>query len=120
MAHEVKSEITRRPGKTAIIAPPVVDGCVIPFCGSIDFVDEEIQKLKFSPDELVVYSGIHECDFGEYAKIACIILREELMKDSALYKGFKASIKSAIKEAPNYTSESELAERILDRLIGVN
>lgn len=118
MAHEIKLEITRRPGKSAIIAPPVVDGCVIPFCGSIDFVDEEIGKMKFAPDELAVYSGTHECDFGEYAKIACIILREELMKDSTLYKGFKESIKSAIKEAPNYTDADVLSERILSRIIG--
>lgn len=48
------------------------------------------------------------------------ILREKLLKCGDLHDAFIASIKSAIKEAPNYTSESELAERILDRLIGIN
>lgn len=49
---------------------------------------------------------------------ACKILLEELQKHGELYDGFKASIISAINDAPNYTPTEKVAERILNRMIG--
>ena len=49
---------------------------------------------------------------------ACKILLEELLKHEELYDGFKASIVSAINDAPNYTPTEEISERILKRIIG--
>lgn len=50
---------------------------------------------------------------------ACIVLKDELEKsNSPVRAAFKASIKSAIDEAPNYTNMNKLAERILERIIG--
>lgn len=50
---------------------------------------------------------------------ACVVLKNELEKqNSPVRAAFKASIKSAIDEAPNYTNMDKLAERILERIIG--
>lgn len=49
---------------------------------------------------------------------ACKILLEELKKHGELYDGFKASIISAINDAPNYMPTEKVAERILNRMIG--
>ena len=50
---------------------------------------------------------------------ACIVLKNELEKpNSPVRAAFKASIISAIDEAPNYTNMDKLAERILERIIG--
>ena len=58
-------------------------------------------------------------DYSPYTvKEACKILREELLKHGELYDGFKASIVSAINDAPNYTPTEEISERILKRIIG--
>ena len=58
-------------------------------------------------------------DYSPYTvKEACKILRDELLKNVELYKGFISSIQTAIEEAPNYIKNRELAERILKRIIG--
>lgn len=58
-------------------------------------------------------------DYSPYTvKEACKILKDKLLKHSDLYAGFSASIKSAIDEAPNYISNKELSEKILDRIVG--
>lgn len=50
---------------------------------------------------------------------ACIVLKDELENESSpVREAFKASIKSAIDEAQNYTDMDKLAERILERIIG--
>ena len=49
---------------------------------------------------------------------ACKILLDELQKHKELYNGFKASIISAINDAPNYMPTEKVAERILNRMIG--
>lgn len=55
---------------------------------------------------------------------ACKILRDELLKHGDLYNGFLASIESSLKEqkvtALPFQSESEIAEKILKRIIGEN
>lgn len=58
-------------------------------------------------------------DYSPYnVREACKILLEELLKHGELYDGFKASIVSAINDAPNYTPTEEISERILKRIIG--
>lgn len=49
---------------------------------------------------------------------SCKILREELLKHGDLYRGFLASIQSAIADASNYTKGDKLAKFILNRIIG--
>lgn len=50
---------------------------------------------------------------------ACTVLKNELEKpNNPIRAAFKASIKSAIDEAPNYMDVDKLAEMILKRLIG--
>lgn len=50
---------------------------------------------------------------------ACVVLKNELEKqNSPVRAAFKASIKLAIDEAPNYTNMDKLAERILERITG--
>lgn len=52
-------------------------------------------------------------------RAACVVLKNELEKpNSPVRAAFKASIKSAIDEAPNYTNMDKLSERILKRIIG--
>ena len=75
----------------------------IEIVGGCDFEGLADVKFDYSP-----------CNVME----ACKILLEELQKHGELYDGFKASITSAIKDAPNYTPTEEIAERILNRMIG--
>lgn len=86
-------------------------------CGSAEIdLDAEYIKLDISPLN---------------AKDAVMILRHELSKDNPRHKhfgtenelrnGFLASIKSALEEGfsmPDGITDDELAEKILDRLIG--
>lgn len=55
-------------------------------------------------------------------KEACKILLEELMKHGDLYSGFISSIESSLKEQKvtglPFQPESEIAEKILKRIIG--
>lgn len=82
---------------------------------------------EFLPEVNITVCG--GCDFEGMADIhfdyspynvreACKILLEELLKHGELYDGFKASIVSAINDAPNYTPTEEISERILKRIIG--
>lgn len=61
--------------------------------------------------------------FGNVIADAVAIIREEIVKDNELRKGFIASIVSAIDEYTAYTElpiidKPALAEKILDRIIG--
>lgn len=98
-----------------------------------DFCDW-IKKLPYS--ELITgeNENVGKCekigvDFEEQAEVnfmndpftvqnACKILLDALQKHGELYDGFKASITSAIKDAPNYTPMEKFAERVLNRMIG--
>ena len=114
-----------------------IDGRPIHRVRSIDYhvcVDEE-------PEISLEMSGTGEIDLdAEYIKLdisplnaqdAFMILRHELSKenprhkhfgtDNELRNGFIASIKSALEEGfsmPDGITDDELAEKILDRLIG--
>lgn len=77
-----------------------------------------MQKMKFVRAEDVRSS----VEFGytpSTVREACVVLKNELEKpNSPVRAAFKASIKSAIDEAPNYTNMDKLSERILERIIG--
>lgn len=77
-----------------------------------------MQEMKFIKEKDVRSS----VEFGytpPTVRMACVILKNELEKpNSPVRAAFKASIKSAIDEAPNYTDMDKLAEMILKRLIG--
>lgn len=53
---------------------------------------------------------------------ACKILRDELLKHGDLYNGFLSSIESSLKEqkvtALPFQPESDIADKILQRIIG--
>ena len=55
-------------------------------------------------------------------KNACKILRDELLKHGDLYKAFSASIESSLREqkitALPFQPESDIADKILQRIIG--
>ena len=49
---------------------------------------------------------------------ACKILRDEILKHEDLYRAFSASIYSALKDISEDTNIDEMAEIILNRIIG--
>lgn len=62
-------------------------------------------------------------DYSPYTvKEACKILQEEILKHGDLYNGFLSSIESSLKEQKvtglPFQPESEIAEKILKRIIG--
>ena len=62
-------------------------------------------------------------DYSPYTvKEACKILRDELLKNVELYNGFISSIESSLKEQKvtglPFQSERDIADKILQRIIG--
>ena len=49
---------------------------------------------------------------------AITVVRDELLKHGDLYDGFRASINSTLKEIPTGMGLYDVAEKILDGLIG--
>lgn len=49
---------------------------------------------------------------------AVTVVRDELLKHGDLYDGFRASIGSTLKEIPSEMGLYDVAEKILDGLIG--
>lgn len=49
---------------------------------------------------------------------AITVVRDELLKHEDLYDGFRASINSTLKEIPTGMGLYDVAEKILDGLIG--
>lgn len=82
--------------------------------------DLSIIEASDFPDFYACYYGNVECSFTpQTIRESCVVLKNELEKpNSPVRAAFKASIKSAIDEAPNYTDMDKLAEMILKRLIG--
>ena len=89
----------------------------LPNCSEDDSLIIEVSDF---PDFYACYHGNVECSFTpQTIREACIVLKNELEKpNSPVRAAFKASIKSAIDEAPNYTNMDKLSERILERIIG--
>ena len=89
----------------------------IDFCVDVDSAPEVNVEIVGGID----FEGQAEVNFSNdpfTVKNACKILLEELKKHGELYDGFKASIISAINDAPNYMPTEKVAERILNRMIG--
>lgn len=82
--------------------------------------DSLIIEVSDFPDFYACYYGNVECSFTpQTVREACAVLKNELEKpNSPVRTAFKASIKSAIDEAPNYTDMHKLAECILERIVG--
>lgn len=51
---------------------------------------------------------------------AVTVVRDELLKHGDLYNGFRASISGTLKEIPTGMGLYDVAEKILDGLIGEN
>ena len=71
------------------------------------------------------FEGMADIHFDyspQTVKEACKILREELMKHGDLYNGFLSSIESSLKEqkatALPFQPERDIADKILQRIIG--
>lgn len=104
---------------------PYVNGEYLPRCNSMIPDDESnITKVTFIPGEFPwLYIENVETDLSGFLKIAAIIFRNELLKHDDLYKGFLASIKSALDEHGHMCCHLEdeninLANEILKRIIG--
>mgnify|MGYP001038834716 CR=1 FL=1 len=121
--HKIELKISKRP---ACIVP-YIDGEYIPFCKGIDGehdLDSKVENIKFDPIENAIETALESknIDLSEYAKFACIVLRNELLKHEDLYDGFSASISSALKEhwccGMPFESEEKVAKKILNHVIG--
>ena len=121
--HKIDLKISENPACVV----PYIDGEYIPFCDGIDRehdLDSKVENIKFNPNKKAIEILIEseDIDFSEYAKFACIVFRNELLKHEDLYDGFSASIASALKEhwccGLPFESEEEVARKILDYLIG--
>ena len=88
------------------------------FNQSADTVPEFVISIMSMPN-ICIDSGVIFSFTPQTVREACIVLKNELEKPNGPVRAaFKASIKSAIDEAPNYTDMDKLAEMILKRLIG--
>lgn len=120
--HKIDLKISGHP--SCIV--PYIDGEHIPFCAGID--DENVlecknENIKFNPikNAIEITLASKNIDLSEYAKFACIVLQNELLKHEDLYDGFTASITSALKDhwccGLPFEPEKEVARKILDYLI---
>lgn len=71
----------------------------------IQFLDAEVDKYAFPELDLSIQQAI-------------IIVRNELLKHGDLYNGFLASIGSTLREVPTEMGLYDVAEKILNGLIG--
>ena len=104
-----------------------IDGQKVPMVRSVNFhtaVDEipvvEFEMLAVPDFEMECLAQISVT--SQSITDAILILRHELLQHGEIYDGFKASLKSAL-ESYNYCGmlfepEEEIAEKILDFLIG--
>ena len=120
--HKVDLKMYEKPA----MIQPFIDGEPLPFCKEVvngrDMKTNE-ETIKFTTiDDEIVCSTVRNCDLTAYVKIACIILREELLKHGDLYNGFISSIESSLKEQKvtgiPFQPENDIAENVLKRIIG--
>lgn len=120
--HKVDLKMYKKPA----MIQPFIDGEPLPFCKEVvngrDMKTND-ETIKFTTiDDEIVCSTVRNCDLTAYVKIACIILREELLKHGDLYRGFISSIESSLKEqkvtALPFQPERDIADKILKRIIG--
>ena len=123
----MKHNVTLEVNKPHPFVVPYIDGEYLPFCMNIEPYNdsetgEEAVKFEASEEALRAYKDDCDCDLSSYVRIATIILKDELLKNGELYNGFISSIESSIKDQriiplPGHT-EKEIAEKILQRIIG--
>ena len=104
-----------------------IDGNKVPRVKSVDFhvaVDELptfVFEMMAEPD--IQMEALAQISFtSQSITDAILVLRHELLQHGEIYNGFKSSLKSAL-ESYNYCGmpfepEEEIAEKILDFLIG--
>lgn len=114
---------------------PYIDGESILACERIELDNEEsveqIEKMKFIPNENILFSKDVQADLSQYTRFAMIVLRNELLKHGDFYDGFLASMRSAIDDKfwdsrtyNGYMCDigdedfDEAAELMLKRIIG--
>lgn len=106
------------------------------FCPDIFIGNKEITNVKnatfhvgadYVPTFELEIVGIPDIDVMADVEIdpsptnlqeACTMITNELLKHGEFYNSFVASVKSAIKEAPNEVWGNELAEKIVKRISG--
>ena len=76
------------------------------------FSPDQIQFLDSKSDEYVFTETNHPI------RQAITVVRDELLKHGDLYDGFRASISSTLKEIPAGMGLYDVAEKILDGMIG--
>lgn len=105
----------------------LIDGKTIPRVKSVDFhvaVDEvPTFSLELMAEPDIQMEALAQISFtSQSITDAILVLRHELLQHGEIYNGFKSSLKSAL-ESYNYCGmpfepEEEIAEKILDFLIG--
>ena len=123
----MKHNVTLEVNKPHPFVVPYIDGEYLPFCMNIEPYNdsetgEEAVKFEASEEALRAYKDDCDCDLSSYVRIATIILKDELLKNRELYNGFISSIESSLKEqkvtALPFQPESDIADKILQRIIG--
>ena len=105
----------------------LIDGKTIPRVKSVDFhvsVDEvPTFSLELMAEPDIQMEALTQISFtSKSITDAILVLRHELLQHGEIYRGFKASLKSAL-EHYNYCGlpfepEEEIAEKILNFMIG--
>lgn len=118
MENRVDIKCEGDPGHAYVVS--YINGERLPFCEKIILnYESNPGKITFVPGEWPqVLIKDPEMDLSQFVGIATIILQNELLKHGDLYKGFLASIKSAIYETENQIVDVELSKNILKRIIG--
>lgn len=71
----------------------------------IQFLDSKADEYAFTGPDQTVQQTVN-------------VLRNELLEHGDLYDGFRASIESVLKEVPTEAGLYDVAEKIMNRLIG--
>lgn len=101
----------------------LVDGKEVKFVQSVDFhagVDD-VPTFTFNTIGISYIDVMGRAVFDPSPtnlQEACTMITNELLKHGEFYNSFVASVKSAIKEAPNEVWGNELAEKIVKRISG--
>lgn len=77
-----------------------------------------LELIPWTADILLTDADVYVSMDPKTVKEANIILCHELMTHGDYFYGFKASIESALTECTEITNVSDLAEFIIDRLVG--
>ena len=101
----------------------IVNGREIQRVSHIDFNFDvsEVPQVNVGIAGGFDFEGMADIHFDYYpytVKESCKILRDELLKHGDLYRAFSSSIYSALHDLKEFSWADEVADIILDRLIG--